>query len=51
MKATLGETNQRCVEDLGWAIEGGFELGLGHAVLMMNERSFIVKLAISYIKR
>jgi len=30
MKATLGETNQGCVEDLGWAIEGKFGLGLGH---------------------
>jgi len=32
VKATLGETNQGCIEDLGAAIEGGFELGLGHGV-------------------
>jgi hypothetical protein len=43
VKAALGETNQGCVEDLGSAIKGGFQLGLGHGVGKMNERSFIVK--------
>src|SRR5439155_12050176 len=43
VKSSLGEANERGIENLGASIGARFYLGLGHKVKKMNERSFIVK--------
>jgi hypothetical protein len=43
VKATLGEANKGCIQDLTTPICSRICLKLGHKVGKMNERSFIVK--------